>query len=209
MDDAVEDDEPRQYALARVLTLSDGVFAIALTLLVLSVRVGTDVTKAQLNDALRESRTELYAYGLSVIVIGMFWIGHHRAFGRIARVDRTLLWLNIIYLGVVALIPFPTDLLGRYSGETAPVALYAATIGTAALLSWLTFMYAQRSGLLDPRTPPGIAASVAARALSITVVFLASIPVAFWSPAAATYMWIAAVVLRRFSGQLTRHRRVH
>ena len=89
MDDAVEDDEPRQYALARVLTLSDGVFAIALTLLVLSVRVGTDVTKAQLNDALRESRTELYAYGLSVIVIGMFWIGHHRAFGRIARVDRT------------------------------------------------------------------------------------------------------------------------
>jgi hypothetical protein len=96
----------------------------------------------------------------------------------------------------VALIPFPTDLMGRFGDETASVVIYAGVIGVAALGGWSLFSYARYRRLLDPRTPPDAGFRVAARSVSISVVFLASIPVALWSPAKAPYVWLGAIPLR-------------
>src|SRR5262249_29605340 len=112
--DPGESDERARYGVGRLLALSDGVFAIALTLLVLSLRVDVTTPASELGAALRDVRPELYAYGLSVVVIGAFWLGHHRLYSHVLRVDAPLLWMNIVYLGLVALIPYPTDVLGRY-----------------------------------------------------------------------------------------------
>lgn len=188
------DDEASRYGLGRLLALSDGVFAIALTLLVLSLGDDLDVPGGRLGEALRDARPELLAYGLSVVVIGAIWLGHHRLFSVVEHVDNGLLWLNVMYLGLVALIPFPTDLLGRYGEETAAVVAYAVLIALVALASSALSLHAGRRGLADP-------AALAAghgRTLPVAAVFLASVPVAFWSPDAAKYLWLLLIPAQRW-----------
>jgi uncharacterized membrane protein len=179
--------------------LSDGVFAIALTVLVLSLKVDTGVKPADLAHALRTSLGELGAYALSVVVIGAFWMGHHRLFAWIERVDIVLMWLNLAFLGLVALIPFPTDVLGRYGRTTEAVVLYAAVIGTAALVSFAMSYYARWQDLAP--SSPGIGWN---RSLPVAFAFYASIPVAVWSPRAAIYLWLAVVPLRVLSARYVR-----
>jgi len=191
-----EDDEHGGYQLSRVLALSDGVFAIALTLLAFSLRAAPDAKAARIGDIVREQWPVFFAYALSVVVIGGFWIGHHRAFTRITRIDTGLLWINFVFLGLLALVPYSTDLLGRFPGETSPVALYAAVVAAVALTGWCLHEYARRHRLF--RSPPGAATGriFAARALSLCGVFTASVAVAFWSPQAAQWMWLAAIPAR-------------
>jgi uncharacterized membrane protein len=196
----IEDEESARYGIGRLLTLSDGVFAIALTLLVLSLRVDVTTPASQLGAALRDARTELYAYGLSVLVIGAFWMGHHRLYSRVARVDPRLLWMNILYLGLVALIPYPTDLLGRYGHEADAVALYGGVIGLGALVGVAISVYAEHQRLIDG----GVASAAVARGLPIAVVFLGSVPIAFWSPKAAQFVWLLAIPLRILGPQLSK-----
>jgi uncharacterized membrane protein len=178
------------YGLGRLLSLSDGVFAIALTLLVLSFHVDTSVPGSQVGDVLQDQAAEFYAYGLSVAVISAFWVGHHRLFRWVIRYDNTLLWINILFLGLVALIPYPTDLLGRYN-ETASAVLYASLISALAFVSAGLLAYAQHNHLVDPQMPLS-----RWRTLPVAIVFLVSIPIAFWSPRAAQYLWLAVIPVR-------------
>jgi uncharacterized membrane protein len=186
------DDDTRSYGLARLLALSDGVFAIAITLLVLSLQADVDVQAEGLNRALGDAWPGLLAYALSVAVIGAFWIGHHAFFATVRAVDRGLLWCNVVYLGLIALIPFPTDLLGRYGEQTGATVAYALTIALVALANFGTGEYARRRGLLAEATSPDL------RTLPIAAVFLASIPVAFWSPDAAKYLWLLLIPAQRW-----------
>jgi len=187
--------------VGRLLALSDGVFAIALTLLTLSLRVDATTSASELGAALRQTWPELYAYGLSVLVIGAFWIGHHRLYSRIAGVDAPLLWMNIVFLGLVALIPYPTDLLGRFGHETDAVALYGTVIGVGALASVGIASYVERHGLVVSASTTW----VGARGLPIAAVFLASVPIAFWSPKAAQFFWLLAVPLRIATSRWAAH----
>jgi uncharacterized membrane protein len=102
--------------------------------------------------------------------------------------DRPLIVLNLAYLSLIVLVPFPTELLGDYGDETDAVILYAAVIGTTALLGWLMIRYAVKRGhtSADPR-----AVAAASGTLLPPLVFYASIPVALFSPLAAQLMWLA------------------
>jgi uncharacterized membrane protein len=96
----------------RVLALSDGVFSIIITLLVLDVRV-PELTQGQsLNEALREVRPSFTAFVVSFIIAGMYWVGHRDLFAVIRRTDRGLVWLNILFLLPLCLLPFGAQLLG-------------------------------------------------------------------------------------------------
>jgi uncharacterized membrane protein len=191
-----EDDERGGYQVARVLALSDGVFAIALTLLAFSMRVAPAARADRLGDIVRNQWPVFFAYALSVVVIGGLWIGHHRVFARISQVDTGLLWINFVFLGLLAVVPYSTDLLGRFPSEGAAVALYAAVVAAVALTGWLLYEYARRHGLFH--TAPGSATGrvVGARALSLCVVFTVSAAVAFWSPRAAQLLWLTALPAR-------------
>jgi uncharacterized membrane protein len=188
----IESDEVARYGLGRLLTLSDGVFAIALTVLVLSLHVDVSTPASQVGRAIREAWTEVYAYALSVVVIGAFWMAHHRLYARLTRTDAVILWMNVVYLGLVALIPYPTDLLGRYGGVSDAVALYGGVIGFGALVGLGIALYAGRRGLI------GRAASyrAMARGVPIAGVFLVSVPIAFASPKGAQFFWLLAIPLR-------------
>jgi uncharacterized membrane protein len=173
---------------ARLVAFTDGVFAIAITLLVLSLDVPSDLPGSELHDFLVDSWPQLFAYFLSFAVIGRFWIAHHQYFALLHDFDRPLIVLNLAYLSLIVLVPFPTELLGDYGDERDAVMLYAAVIGTTALLSWLIVRYAVRRGhtSADAR-----AVAEASGALVPSVIFYASIPVALLSPLAAQLMWLA------------------
>ena len=181
---------------ARIVSFTDGVFAIAITLLVLSLDVPSNLSGSALHHYLVDSWRQFFAYFLSFAVIGRFWIGHHRFFSRVDNFDRRLLVLNLTYLSLVVLVPFPTEVLGDYGSRSDAVALYAFVIGSAALLAWVMLGYAVRRGHARPGPGTGL---VVGGPLIPALVFYASVPVAFASPAVAQLMWILllADVFRR------------
>jgi uncharacterized membrane protein len=176
---------------ARVVAFADGVFAIAITLLVLSLDVPSGLPASQLHEFLLESWPQFFAYFLSFAVIGRFWIAHHQYFALLHDFDRRLLVLNLAYLSLIVLVPFPTELLGDYGDETDAVILYAAVIGSAALLGRLLVLYAVRSGHTRAEAR---AVAAASGSLVPTLVFYASIPVALLSPLVAQLMWLALLI---------------
>jgi uncharacterized membrane protein len=100
-----------------VLALSDGVFAVVITLLVLEIHV-PELTQGQsLAEALREVRPSFNAFVVTFILTGMYWVGHRDLFALIRRTDRGLVWLNILYLLPVCLLPFGASLLGPTGGN--------------------------------------------------------------------------------------------
>jgi uncharacterized membrane protein len=183
---------------ARIVSFTDGVFAIAITLLVLSLDVPSNLSGSALHDFLIDAWPQLFAYFLSFAVIGRFWIGHHRLFATVHDFDRRLMALNLAYLSLIVLVPFPTELLGEYGGSTDAVILYAGVVGTAALLAWVMLRYALRRGHARPEARAAVGL-LSGGALLPAGVFYASIPVAFVSPLLAQLLWLALLfdVFRR------------
>jgi uncharacterized membrane protein len=178
---------------ARIVAFTDGVFAIAITLLVLSLDVPSNVSGSALHDFLFDAWPQLFAYFLSFAVIGRFWIGHHRLFATVHDFDRRLMALNLAYLSLIVLIPFPTELLGEYGGETDAVVLYAVVVGSAALMAWVMLRYALHRGHARPDARAAVGL-LSGGALLPAILFYASIPVAFASPVLAQVMWIGLLV---------------
>jgi uncharacterized membrane protein len=185
-------------SLGRVVGFTDGVFAIAITLLVLNFdppepHVGTD---PELGRYLIRELAEFGAYFLTFAVLGRFWVVHHRLFSRLRWADARLVSVNLTYLALIVLMPFLANLLSDYGARTLPVVMYASVLGAASILNWLMVRYSMRAGLIhsDHREAAESAGRIAA--LSIPAVFLASVPVAFFSPLAAEVMWVLLVLVR-------------
>jgi uncharacterized membrane protein len=183
---------------ARIAAFTDGVFAIAITLLVLSLNVPEGLPKDDLGNYLADSWAQVFAYFLSFAVIGRFWIAHHAIFTLLRRFDVPLLVLTLAYLSMVVLIPFPTELLGDYGSQPEAVMLYAFVVGTASLLSWVMVQHMLRREHVRPEMAAD-ARVIAAGSLQPTLVFYASIPVALVSATAAQLVWLVllADVFRR------------
>ena len=129
-------------------------FAIAITLLVLSIPVPDCRARQVASSAerLRDVSPEIGAYLLSFAVIGRFWISHHALLGSIGKPDRRLAGLNLVYLAVIVFIPFPTELVGRYGNEFSAFAWYAVTISLAILASLAIQLYVIKQRPAEGRT---------------------------------------------------------
>ncbi len=147
-----EDDEAApEEGIGRILALSDGVFAIAITLLIIAIAIPATTSDAGLSGALLRLWPRYLAYVLSFLVIARFWVTHHLAFQLIARYDATLVWLNLLLLMLVAFLPFPTAVLGEHIGSPAAAVLYATSVGLAGAASTAYWWYASgRGNLLRP-----------------------------------------------------------
>jgi uncharacterized membrane protein len=178
-----------QRDVDRVVAFSDGVFAIAITLLVLSLTVPR-VSEKHLASALHHLVPELLTYGLSFLVVGMYWMAHHRTFRSLVKVDRTLLWINLAVLGFVALLPFPTEILGKYGETTVATVVYSSAIVAAGSFSVLLWWYMNHAHLTSPVTPEFVRLN-ALRGAIPPAVFALSIPIAFIDPDIAKVFWIA------------------
>ena len=123
---------------SRTEAFSDGIFAIAATLLVLELKV-PQVEPGGLADALLESWPSYATYVVSFLTIGIIWVNHHAVLDRIREVNRPLLFMNLMFLMAVAAIPFPTALLGDYLQAGHDERLAAAVYGGTMSLMGVTF----------------------------------------------------------------------
>jgi uncharacterized membrane protein len=190
----------------RIVNLSDGVFAIAITLLVLDIQVPDipeNMVATELPGELLSLWPKYLGYLLSFVGISTFWMIHHSIFRPIKAYDRVLLYLNFLFLMFVAFVPFPTSLLGEYGNYQLPVAIYAATLATGRLLLTALHWYStKRERLLEEAQDPATVRFFLIRGLTIPAIFLLSIVISFFSVSAAIWIWfimlaIETVIIRR------------
>jgi uncharacterized membrane protein len=185
----------------RVLFFSDAIFAIAITLLIVDLRV-PDVAHLQSGRQLRHALPQIGGFALSFAAIGLFWTAHHALFRYIKGLDRPLVLLNLLFLGCIAFLPYPTALLSAAGDQVPATIFYAVSIAAAGLAEAAVWLYAIHiRELALPGVPPALRRWVLLRILRTPVVFLLSIPVAITQPNLAKYLWllvfVAGIVLRR------------
>src|SRR3989442_1801347 len=121
----------------RLETLIDGVFAIAMTILVLELRAPAMPSPGGLAGGLVGLWSRFATFFISFIVLGVYWFANHQVFHFVLRVNRTLVWLNILFLMGIALIPFAASLLGTYPQDPIPLSLYGRVlVSLAGLGDW-------------------------------------------------------------------------
>jgi uncharacterized membrane protein len=206
MTEAAESRPKAGRELDRIVFFSDAVFAIAITILVLDIRL-PDIPEGRVATELPTQILGLapkyLSYVISFLVLAVYWQAHHRVFKPIRGYDGTLVWLNFLFLMAVAFLPFPTSLLGEYGREQVSVVIYAANAAVASLLlvaiSWYT-----TSGhrLVAPDLDDESERIQRLQGLAVPVVFLASIGVSFFSPLAAMYSWLLLAVTDRLIRRL-------
>jgi uncharacterized membrane protein len=195
------EDESRESGreLDRIVNFTDGVFAIVITLLILTIQVPEippTLVAQELPSRLLALGPKILSYVISFLVVAVYWMAHHRIFRPIGGYDRTLLWLNFVFLMTISFLPFPTSLLGEYGEQQLPVVIYAANVSAASLLLTLISWYATNRGhLTAPDPDEGDTRHGRVQGLAVPVVFLLSIAVSFFSVAAAMYSWLLLLVV--------------
>ncbi len=179
---------PADLGLDRVVFLSDGLFAIALTILVIDLRLPdlpAATSSGEVSDAIADLVPRAFAYALSFTIISLYWVAHLRRFKLIGRANAGLVYLNLLFLAFIALIPFPTSLVGEHGDQPLPVAIYAGTLSAAGIAGFLSWVYARRAGLVKADAPQDLVQSGAMRALAAPAVMLASL---LLLPITSTYL---------------------
>jgi uncharacterized membrane protein len=190
----------------RVLFFSDAVFAIAITLLVVDIRVPDIAGVVNAYQALHDARYKILGFAISFLVIGLFWMGHHRMFRYITALDRPLVFLNLLFLGTIAFLPYPTALLFVSStSQVAATVFYASCVAGAGLMELTVWLYATHAkGLVPASISPAFRRYELAQLLPTPVVFGLSIPVAFVAPGLAPFTWILLVPIGRILPRVMR-----
>jgi len=187
-----------EVGLERLIFFSDAVFSIAMTLLALELRLPHDIAylvNEELTRALLGLWKQYLAFMTSFVVIGAFWLAHHRKFRYIRRYDRGLLSLNLLLLMSVAFIPFPTAVLSDYGNRTATI-FYALSMSVTGLLTAAIWWHATRDHrLVDADLSPRVIRRERWRALGLAGVFIVSIGIAFLNADLAKFSWLLLLVV--------------
>ncbi len=189
----------------RVEAFSDGVFAIAITLLILAVAIDQARAHGALSNQLLHLWPAYLAYGASFLTIGIMWVNHHAVFRQFARVDRPLLLLNILLLMLIAFVPFPTRVVAQFAhspaDRQAAAFLYGITMTMTAILFFSVWWYGSRCVLrsdADPREVSGITRSY----LPGTPMYATATLIAFASPIASLVIYGAIALFYAISSSL-------
>ena len=184
--------------MGRFLGLTDGVFAFAITLLVVNLLVPltceTQSEESCLLTALGKDEFVFLAYTISFFVIGIWWVQHHAIFRYIARYDPALMWANMLFLLAIAVTPFILGLFANFFGVEAAVAIFALVQAAAGFLLAIVWEVAVRADLLRPEATPAVISVFRKQGLIIPVIFLVSAGVSTLSVYAAHFIWIAVFV---------------
>ncbi|MFC2000901.1 TMEM175 family protein [Chloroflexota bacterium] len=182
----------------RVEALTDGVFAIVMTLLVLELSIPIiteDAVQTELLYRLGELLPELYSFALSFLVLGMLWSSHRVAFSFIRHSDSILVFLNIIFLMFVSLIPFSTALMGEYFLEKIPLIIYGANLMMTYILRFFIWNYATGNyRLVDSDLECHVIRGDKIVWICALVIILATMGIALISATAATIVFYLMIV---------------
>ncbi len=191
MDEAKHDSSKTGFQVERIAFFSDGVFAIAITLLVIEIKVPDlrQFSDQALLDALSHMTFKFLGFGISFTIIGHYWSVHHRIFGYIKKNTSTLFWINLIYLFAVVLMPFSSGMLGEYSNHlemNVPYTIYVANLCLAGIANCLLWLYVSNpdKDLLTRRISSARIRLGFYRSLVLPLIFLLSLGVSYVQPIA-------------------------
>ena len=202
VNEPAEGGSERGLELDRIVFFSDGVFAIAIALLVLEIRLPEPVPGSHasgLSIALLEDLwPDFYSFLISFWFVGTLWIAHHRVFRYIRDYDRSLLVFNLFFLMWIVLLPFSATLLSRFEDQQLAVIIYASHVAVAELALAGVWRYASRT----PRLMDATRMNSRQRrynellVLAMPLVFALSIGVSFISVPAAELSWLLVFLVR-------------
>ncbi len=198
----------RGLAKNRIEALADGIFAVAMTLLVLDIKSPENLkfdTTGDLVDYLASLEHSFAMYAISFLVLAIFWIGHHVLFHFVRHVDRRLLWLNVMFLLLVTFVPFSTDLLGDHGHLMLPVVVYGLNLVALGLLLGFQLRYLRaHPPLAAPDLTPTVLARMHSEVRVYALIPLASMMTALWSPRLGMYLYLLLVIPTFAPGRLDR-----
>lgn len=179
---------------ARLIALSDGIYAIAMTLLVINVAVPANLPAAAFHKALNDALPSLGAFALSFTLLAGFWRDHRRILMALPAETTVVTRLTLLGLGLVALLPFPTGLLAEYASQPDAVALYASAMAAIHAVHATLLLLTQRQVHPSSASPAAAARRrFTAQLASSALVFALSIPLAFVNTEAAMWFWLALI----------------
>ena len=188
----------------RVEAFSDGVFAIAITLLILAVGI-EKAPHGDLGTYLVDLWPAYLAYAVSFVTIGIMWVNHHLLFQNFARVDRPMLLLNILLLLLIAFVPFPTRIAAEFARSEADrrdaALLYGFTMTATAILFITLWMYGSRR-LLRPDADPRMVSGITRSYLPGAPLYATATLLAFVSSIASMIMFAAIALFYALSAAL-------
>ena len=197
----------------RVEALADGIFAVAMTILVLDLHVPTTVADTS-DGALRRLFVQLLpkiaGYVSGFVIIGTFWVGHRYQFHYIKRTNRTLLWMNLLFLLSITFLPFVISLLGTFGASRGACALYGATLvlpGACLLLQW---QYAAGGGrrLVARDLPEDVVSALRVRIMLGIVGYGVGLLLALVAPTASLVCYALTPLLYLRPARIDRHVKV-
>ncbi|MFZ0734599.1 MAG: TMEM175 family protein [Candidatus Sulfotelmatobacter sp.] len=181
-------------SVERLAALSDGIFAVAMTLLVLDLRVPAAEaihSERDLWQALVMLSPRLIVFLMSVMTIGIFWVGQQTQLNHFARADRNLAWIHIGFLCAVSLTPFTTSLLAEFIHYRIALLVYWFNILLLGGMLYWSWSYARRAGVLAEDLPKDIHPAVVRRIVIAQSLYAAGAALCVFG----TYYSIAAIVL--------------
>ena len=191
MSNTLHNEIKKEFQLERLIFFSDAVFAIAITLLVIEIRI-PDVHEAVNDHVLLQSLGHLVpkfvGFLISFMLIGLYWSVHHRMFGFVTSYNRRLILLNLLFLFFIVLMPFSTGFYSEYAGPElfikqlkVPMTFYVLNFVGAGIVNFCMWLYITnpRHALTSPLIDPEVAKMAKIRALTVPMTFLLMLPVAY------------------------------
>lgn len=207
MADRLHDELKNEFQLERTILFSDAVFAIAITILIIEIKVPDlkdEITELALLKALAKLIPKFIGFFLSFFLIGLYWTVHHRMFGFLIAYTRKLLWLNLIFLLSIVLMPFSTAFYSDYLGPDrirllTPLIFYVGNIGFIGFMNFKLWGY-----IGNPKNKIAVGIPNAhfirlarLRSLIVPLVFSLMIPIAVFAPVQARYVPVLIPVIMK------------
>ncbi len=180
----------------RLVTFTDGVFAIIVTILVLEIGVPADLPEEALGEALRDLGPTLLAWVISFLITGMYWVWHRDLFSQVRAVNRDVIWLNLLFLLPCALIPFAAAMLGEYSTEPIALRVYGTVLIVASLMRTALYSYLMKHPSLLWKSPSAQGRRVGTfLALVPIIVYVVAMLIAELAPPASLLLYLGLPLL--------------
>jgi uncharacterized membrane protein len=202
---------PFEIGKNRIEALSDGIFAIVMTLLILELHVPNlppTAPNVEVTPALLALWPKFVSYLVAFVSLGVFWIAHHIMYHAIHRADHTLLWLNIVFFMFVSLLPFSTSVLNAFPRALIAPFLFGANL---ALVGWLLFFQwayvGLQPGMLAPFVTTEYRATVKLRMLAVPIATTLTAFVCFWSAGISVAIYLLLLPLYMVPGKFEANER--
>lgn len=190
------------FSKGRLETLTDGVFAIIMTILVFNISVPElilftegEYATDRLSNRVADLWPDILAYIISFTTLGVYWVTHHRIFRSILYVNRPLIWINILFLMIIGFVPFSTTLLTQYLDQQISIFAYSFNAILAGIIVYALYFYAKRNpGLVDKTVPTLIGRRAGRRIVVTTLTYSVAILFSFIYLPASWFLLLLVVI---------------